>query len=628
MRGILALSLCVITGSFAVGAELSNAPAPLQGPEVELFPDAERSFLGARPEATQFTEDHVDGILVLKFVHGTNVRLVDGRFQPIVPDVVAVEARLDALGATRERIWLQSDDELVAWRRSGEARSGRPLHDLTQFFHIRLPQGTSVAAACDALNRYDAVELAYPLGTGGDPVAPALGGTPDFEDLQDYREPAPNGIDAIYGNSFPGGTGAGTIIADCETGWTDDHEDLIGKAAGNYIGLTPLHYPWDHGTAVLGELVGEDNGFGVKGICHGADIRMSTHQGSSANFATAIQAAVDAVGVGDAVVIEIQCSGGPPGPYPCEYAAATYAVVETATANGIHVYAAAGNGDNDLDQAAYGGLFNKAVRDSGAVMVGASDGVLLNKASFSNYGSRLDAHGWGWDVVTAGYGTLQSGPVTEEYSDSFSGTSRATPIVTGAGVILNSIHETMYGSPLDPLALRDLLTATGTPHGTGGQIGPRPDLRAAIDAMIGAAISYCTAGTSASGCQVLLSAMGTPSATAPSGFDLQAWSVEGGKDALYFYAANGRQAISWGNGTSYQCVLPPVRRAGLLTGSGTTGTCDGAFTQDLNARWSAKPAHNPGAGAVVQAQLWYRDPQNTSNRRTSLSNALEFSVMP
>ena len=35
-----------------------------------------------------------------------------------------------------------------------------------------------------------------------------------------------------------------------------------------------------------------------------------------------------------------------------------------------------------------------------------------------------------------------------------------------------------------------------------------------------------------------------------------------------------------------------------------------------------------GAGAVVQAQLWYRDPLNTSNQTTSLSDAIEFIVAP
>ena len=141
-------------------------------------------------------------------------------------------------------------------------------------------------------------------------------------------------------------------------------------------------------------------------------------------------------------------------------------------------------------------------------------------------------------------------------------------------------------------------------------------------------VSYCTAGTSSSGCQATLGATGTSSASAATGFSVNATGVEGGKDGLYFYGSNGRQANSWGNGTSLQCVVPPVRRAGILTGAGTPGACDGVFAQDLNARWTANPSHNPGAGAVVQLQLWYRDPQNTSNQTTSLSEGLEFTVQP
>ena len=143
--------------------------------------------------------------------------------------------------------------------------------------------------------------------------------------------------------------------------------------------------------------------------------------------------------------------------------------------------------------------------------------------------------------------------------------------------------------------------------------------------------SYCTSGTSASGCQASLSASGTPSATASSGFEVIASSVEGAKDGLYFFGVSGRQANAWGNGTSYQCVVPPVSRAGLLPSSGSNGACDGSFTQDLNALWCPtcpRPAKNPGPGTVVQAQLWYRDPLNTSNQTTSLSDAIEFTVCP
>lgn len=141
-------------------------------------------------------------------------------------------------------------------------------------------------------------------------------------------------------------------------------------------------------------------------------------------------------------------------------------------------------------------------------------------------------------------------------------------------------------------------------------------------------VSYCTAGTSASGCTAEIFTSGIPSATGTTGFHLMATGIEGAKDGLFFTGVNGQQANAWGNGTSFQCVIPPVKRAGLLTASGNTGSCDGIFSQDLHARWVAKPAQNPGSGAVMQAQAWYRDPMNTSNQTTSLSNAVEFTVAP
>ena len=145
------------------------------------------------------------------------------------------------------------------------------------------------------------------------------------------------------------------------------------------------------------------------------------------------------------------------------------------------------------------------------------------------------------------------------------------------------------------------------------------------------AVRYCTAGTSASGCQAILTACGTPSATAPSGFVLAVEDLEGSSHGLFYFGSNGRQASPWGNGTSFQCVVPPAHRAGSLKGVGTPGACDGSFSQDLNARWCPtcpKPNHNPGAGALVQAQLWYRDKASTSNQTTSLSDAIEVLVGP
>jgi hypothetical protein len=166
------------------------------------------------------------------------------------------------------------------------------------------------------------------------------------------------------------------------------------------------------------------------------------------------------------------------------------------------------------------------------------------------------------------------------------------------------------GQPLTDFAVA---SASGTAYGASGIL---------------AFVNYCTAGVSASGCAAQLSASGTPSATAPSGFTLSAANVEGAKDGLFYYGWSGRQANPWGNGTSYQCVVPPVKRAGVLAGVGTNGACNGSFSQDVNAFWSTHPSKSPAAGAVTQAQLWYRDPASTSNQSTSLSDALEVVVQP
>jgi ELWxxDGT repeat protein len=143
-----------------------------------------------------------------------------------------------------------------------------------------------------------------------------------------------------------------------------------------------------------------------------------------------------------------------------------------------------------------------------------------------------------------------------------------------------------------------------------------------------APVSYCTAGTTASGCKASAGGAGVPSVSSPSGFVVTVSDVEGDKDGILFFGVNGRKASSWGNGSSYQCVVPPVKRLGLQTGVGTPGLCNGAFALDFNTWASANPTAAPSAGVSVDLQCWFRDPFNTSNQSTSLSDALEFLMCP
>jgi subtilisin family serine protease len=152
--------------------------------------------------------------------------------------------------------------------------------------------------------------------------------------------------------------------------------------------------------------------------------------------------------------------------------------VRNAVLAGRHVIAAAGNGSQDLDAPVHQRLFDRTFRDSGSILVGATDGALLVRAGFSNYGSIVDANGWGYRVYTTGYGDLfqPGGDKRQSYTSAFSGTSSATPIVTGAAIALLGALREQKGRSLTSLELRNLLRAHGTDV-PNGRIGRRPDLK-------------------------------------------------------------------------------------------------------------------------------------------------------
>ncbi len=143
-------------------------------------------------------------------------------------------------------------------------------------------------------------------------------------------------------------------------------------------------------------------------------------------------------------------------------------------------------------------------------------------------------------------------------------------------------------------------------------------------------VTYCTAGTSSNGCVPSISATGTPSIAAASGFSINVANVEGQKQGLIFYGISGQTALPWAAGsTSFFCVKSPTQRMGAQLSGGTFGACDGSLSQD----WLAFVAANPGAlgapysvGQIVNAQAWYRDPP--AMKTTNLSDALEFVTQP
>jgi hypothetical protein len=143
--------------------------------------------------------------------------------------------------------------------------------------------------------------------------------------------------------------------------------------------------------------------------------------------------------------------------------------------------------------------------------------------------------------------------------------------------------------------------------------------------------AYCTAGFTSNFCSATMSAAGTPSATASSGFTLSMSGGEPQKQGILFYGVDntGFVPAPWGLGSSWICVKQPVQRMGAADTGGTIGMCDGTLWVD----WNAFVSSNPGAvgtpfsaGQQVYAQGWFRDPP--SPKTTSLSNGLTFVVCP
>ncbi|NJK31737.1 MAG: S8 family serine peptidase [Deltaproteobacteria bacterium] len=198
------------------------------------------------------------------------------------------------------------------------------------------------------------------------------------------------------------------------------------------------------------------------------------------------------------VVLEMQTpgpwlDGGFHGWLPVEHSNPTFDVIKAATLAGVHVVAAAGNGDVSLDDPRLGRRFDRTSRDSGAILVGGGVPGSRKRAARSNHGSRIDLQGWGEGVVTCGglspgYRDLvPPGNPTDSsrcYTCSFGGTSAATAIVAGCvSAILGACLATNRRSP-SPRELRELLVRTGTPQpdpdANSTPIGPLPNLRAAL----------------------------------------------------------------------------------------------------------------------------------------------------
>lgn len=369
------------------------------------------------------------------------------------------------------------------------ARRNDPTYEPADFkfwTQVTCPDDLEAEGLAREIRQLKDVETAYVMRPLPPPLVNALDDPRATN--QGYLDTAPNGIDARYAWTFPGGDGAGIGFVDMEQGWNLNHEDLAAAGVTLISGTNTAYY--SHGTSVLGEVLMVDNNLGGVGIAPASAGRViSQHRPSGYNTADAIVDAVANMAFGDVLLLEAQETDPVGGQYywPVEVADANYDAIRLGTALGIVIVEAGCNGGYDLD--AYVNLAGKRIfdrasldfRDSGAIMVGAASSASPHvRLGFSNFGTRIDCYAWGENIDTTS--TNSTGTANTLYTTGFSGTSGASPIVVGAALIVQGIAEASLGYRFSPRELREILRADGTPSASPATdlIGVMPNLNAII----------------------------------------------------------------------------------------------------------------------------------------------------
>jgi hypothetical protein len=302
----------------------------------------------------------------------------------------------------------------------------------------------------------------------------------------------------------------------------------------------------NHGTGVVGVIKGDLNPYGITGIAPNAIVRAASFGHGETDYAACVFEATKKLNAGDILLLEIHQPGPKPIPkdnnntqygyIPFEWWPDQLKAVQEAVKKGIIVVEAAGNGAQDLDDPIYDkspdpslklGTFPPAWKNplnphnkdakgnslSGAILVGAGCpppethenndkldafgqklGPDRSRCSFSNYGARVDCQAQGWQVTSTGYGDLKKDQGADKlYTDRFSGTSSASPIIVGVLASIQGMLKRAKRGLLTPDQAVKLLRENGWPQQDGAledngstlfpktqRIGNRPDLKQLI----------------------------------------------------------------------------------------------------------------------------------------------------
>ena len=346
------------------------------------------------------------------------------------------------------------------------------------------------------------------------PGRPPSAVTPDddpYWPVQYHFHPAPKGTDAeaAWKHASLGGTGEGLNFADVEVGYPVNHTDLPNAKIQKKGPPGPVTaYYADHATAVVGIICALDNAQGGIGGAPNVNqvLMCSNVVGGQIATADAIARAVRHLNEGDVLLIEHQqeitvddpISGAPiTVGIPAEYDHDVYDAISLATASGIIVVEAGGNGDEgvvpvDFDQLKVddGSPFDESqdARKSDAIIVSAAQWEMVQKGNLrlpcAPYGNRVDCYARGVGVTTTRVGG--DARASNRVSESFGGTSAAAAIIAATALQVQGLAKAQQGAPLTPAQMRSVfrdatLGTAPVAEAVPRPIGSMPDLKKIID---------------------------------------------------------------------------------------------------------------------------------------------------
>lgn len=352
-----------------------------------------------------------------------------------------------------------------------------------------------------------------PLASQYLPALPGLGGsdTPDLTGSQDWYSQAAGGYDAAAFHSrgqfildnnlqhqdWPGGNGgmgANVKVGVIDFGIWRNHEDLAPVNMEPGIPMLPpgidpaIFAGYNHGTACMGILGARDNDFGMLGIAPEAELWFFPSVSFSAGrLPEAFIGAYQILGYGDILSVSLGL-----GDRPLYFAEPYATLMLIGNAVGVTTFISAGNESNNLTDfqppesmedgipcivvgagfptwrpdgdgtGTTGGIYQGPFTPFGRL--GFSNFFFENDVPVGTVERRIDLQAWGVEVASLGYGDLflpagsSFSRFNRSYTDVFSGTSAACPLIAGLAANVQGLAKMFYGTALTPADIRDILT--------------------------------------------------------------------------------------------------------------------------------------------------------------------------